>query len=307
MSKLPRQFRTPVLFLSRPSQLYCRWARWRRLPFGCAGALSAALLLSLMGGCKQLELPPGMVAACQDLQLCERPSPPPVLTDIGCDVTQGAPCSKETLSETVNRVAAYSAERPGSRMRLWMLSGTVGATRMVAEQLMPPLSAKGPKSRTESINRLVAATRELFLTAGQPAFAAPPPRQSPLVESLAKIGLADSYGLARRVVLITDARQVSSDSADFECSKRLPSEAEWVQLLAKRRLLPLGSLARFAITISYLTGAPAERCTVSVARELALRALWEAALKHAGVQRVTFLSGPVVMDDESTPAHGSKE
>lgn len=307
MSKLPQSFLARTLRRRTCPRLPHRpYGRSRRLPFARTGAFSIALLL-LVAGCGERHLPSSVVAACQDLQLCDRPSQPPILTDIGCDVTQGTPCSKEALAETVARVAADAADRPGSRLRLWMLSGTVGTTQMVAEQLVPALPTKGPKGRAESISRLTAATRELFLTAAQPALASPPPRQSPLVESLSKIVLADSHGLTRRVLLISDARQVSSDTADFECGKRLPSEAAWVQLLTKRRLVLPGSLTGTSVIFSYLTAAPSGRCAVSVEREVTIRSLWQVALKRAGAARVSFLSGPADLREPPGPALARQE
>lgn len=263
------------------------------------------LALANFSGCNQSPLPPQALEMCRSLHVCDPPAAPKLLMDLGCDASLQAPCTKETLAETVSGAATYLANRPESRLRLWLLGGTVGATRLVAEVAVPPLKGKGPTSRSESTHRFVASTRELFLTAAQPAFSGKPPRQSPLIESLGKIALADGHGLPRHLVLISDARQVSSDTADFECAKRLPSEVDWLKMV--RRLIPAGALSGVSLTFSYVTASPSGRCPVSVEREVAIRRLWEMAAKQAAAKTITFTSGGAALDSESSITLAGKE
>lgn len=261
---------------------------WRRLPFPRAFLVTATLLAA---ACHDAPTAEKATAVCREWGFCDVPAPPPLALAIGCDRSLHAPCTKETLLATAERAAEVIATRPGSQLAVWLIGGSVGETRELVNVASPPQTGKGRGTQAEQARRFVASTRALVLAAAEPALAGAPPHRSPLVESLAKMALADTHGLPRHLVLITDAREVSPDTADFECSKRLLAETDWQRRLDKQHLLAAGSLAGFAITFSHMTASPSGRCPVSVERELSIRHLWESCLKHAGVARVTFTSG----------------
>lgn len=265
--------------------------RYRFLLFLLVAAL-------LPAGCGDNPTLARALTTCRDLHLCDRPPEPPMLIDIIGDASQGAPFNRETLTVSTERAAVFVASRPGSLLRLWVVGSTVGATRLLAEQTVPALTGKGKKSRAESTARFVDSTNAIFSAAAASVFKQKPALRSPLVEAVAKVGLADSFGMSRVTILITDGREVSNATADFECERRLPSVDAWRELLEKRRLLPAGALKDMTVMFSYVTASPSGRCRVELSREVQVRELWTAALAGlGGAKAVSFASGPATLGD----------
>lgn len=257
--------------------------------------LAAAVLPA---GCSDNRTVARALASCRELHLCDRPPEPPMLVDIIGDASQKAPFNRETLTETSQRAAVFVAHRPGSRLRLWVMGATVGATRLLAEQTVPVLAGKSTKSRAESVARFADSVREIFSAAATSVFKEKPALRSPLVEALAKVGLADSFGMPRVTILITDGREVTNSTGDFECEPRLPSADAWQDVLRKRGLLPTGALKDMTVLFSYVTASPSGRCRVDLSREVQVRELWTAALTGLGGARaVSFASGPATLGD----------
>lgn len=235
---------------------------------------------------------PAFASSCRQIGLCEEDPKPAELLDLLCDHSVGSSCTTKTLEQTTDRVVQHISERPGSRMRVWMLGATVEKTVVVVEHAIPAAKGGSAKSQRAQAARVAATAREVLLTGIAPAFESPPVRRSPIAEAIAKVALADASGLYRRVIVITDAREVST-LGDFEC-RALPTNAQFAALLQRMNVLSTGQLAGIDILFAHVAGqsVPGRGCPVSVDRELRIKALWTTALRAAGASRVHISSGP---------------
>ena len=197
------------------------------------GVLVATALA--MGGCDDVTAVPTLSGACKLFGVCDELPPPAEMVDILCDASIGSSCTRESLGRAMDDVLHRAAQSPGSRTRLWSLAKTVADTNAVAEKETPSESRKSSRARKGLGDKFVAASKEYFTAAIAPTFALAPIRRSPLAEAMTKIALADSGQLPRRLIVITDAREVSN-LGDFECGF-LPTDAGFVKKLQRRRIL----------------------------------------------------------------------
>lgn len=273
----------------------------RRVVFVIA-ILCVALVLGV-GGCTSGDDGPSWRSLCRNAGLCDTPPPSSELVDVLCDDSVGSTCTPEHLSATLTAVLGRVGTRPGSRVRLWMLGASVDATELIAEITVPAPTGKTPKARVTEAAHWQAHALEVFLASTNPAITQTrAPKSSPIAEAIAKIALADSRGLGRELVLVTDGRETSL--SDFECGT-LPTDDHWRARLKARRLLAPGTLAGTSVTFSYLTLPPIRRCRLQVQREIRTRELWTQALTAAGARSVRMLSGPLSWDER--PAHAAGE
>lgn len=230
---------------------------------------------------------------CAGVGVCDEPlqPAPPRCFDILCDPSVGSSCSRATLDRALDAVLGGAVERPGSRIRLWMLGRNVAETVAVGEQAVPSFAQGSDRATRARTERFVATAREYFLAAANRAFDASPVHRSPLIEAIAKIGIADAGGLPRRIVVISDGREVSQ-MGDFECA-RLPSDAQFVATLRRHGVQP-DLLAHVSVEFGFVESSaiPVRGCPVRVDREVRIRALWTAALHAAGAENVRIGSGP---------------
>jgi hypothetical protein len=265
--------------------------------------VAAVLLLfapvASLTACDSLSAEPAYEAACRSLGLCDEPLQAAVFFDVLCDPSVGSSCSAQNLDRTLVAVLNHVSQRPGSRVRLWLLGKNVAETVAVGEQTVPLSRGRSAHGRRLEQERFASSALEFFRTTANHAFEAPPIRRSPLAESFSKIALADTAGLARRLVAVTDGREVSTH-LDFECGF-LPTETRFLASLKERALFAPGSFTHALVDLVFMQSSPvpARGCPVQVEREIRMRALWIAAFKAAGATDVRVSSALPSLESES--------
>ncbi len=218
-----------------------------------------------------------------------------------CDTSPRAGCSEPVLDQLIPALARTASRAPGSTLTVGALGSTVGETREVASLSAPPLPPR-PRDREAALARFVDTTRQTLCPPMRPVLAGVRPRQSPIVESIAKVALARNPNLTLSLVVVSDAREDSRFGA-FACGP-LPSPTAWTALLQRRGVLPPGSLSGVSVHFVLAHAGPqgTRRCAPSIGRERAIRTLWAHALTRAGAAAVTFASSPAeLVASFSTP------
>ena len=281
--------------------------RWQKTGEPFAHVLSVlALGFGSLAGCNDsgTRLPEAATfeSVCVSAGICDEAPAPPEIVDVVCDGSVGTSCTRENLRATIEAVARFLGPRSGSRLRLWAMGSSVAETRVVGEVATPTLTERTRTRRTQ-LDRFVARTVTTLALAIEPSLARGGVHRSPIAESLTKIAFADGYGLPRRIIVVSHAREFSS-LRDFACGK-LPSETEFARALRKRGLLSAGSFAHIRTVFAFVTSAPvgALRCPVHMDRELRIRELWRTAITRAGASEVRFDSGvPVIVGERPSPS-----
>lgn len=217
--------------------------------------------------------------------------PTPVTIDIDCDPSSGSTCTERSLREVVAVEIQRAASRPGSLVRLWMQGRDIETTRIVAEARSGKPRGTGRRTRTEYEARWVA-TESASMIAAADAVVRKRVHRSPIAESIGVIALAPTApGSTRELVVITDGMEVS-DFGEFECAP-LPKPERFARMLARSRVLPPGSLSGIRVQFCHfdLVAIDRGRCSVSLARASAIRALWQGALAAAGASSVEIRQG----------------
>ncbi len=240
--------------------------------FGCAGDAQAQFM-----------------SACRTTGICAEPLPPPIVGDLLVDVSLGAPTSVGIVSEDAGTLLAHVAHRPGSIVRLWVLGAHLEDTTSVYTVTVPHVRGRSPREKAAVESRFVSTETARVATVIAPFFVRPRPRNSPIIEGIARVAMADGYSLGRVLVVLTDGREVSSLlHADFECARLLPTVAQFEGQLHERRLLEPASLTGIEVVLARMSmpAIPGRNCPVGIARELHIRDLFNAALHSAGAARV---------------------
>ena len=271
------------------------------------GVLLAAVLAISTTGCDALEATPAYANTCKAFGLCDEPSLPPEVIDVLCDPSIGSSCTRETLEKTLPGVLRYSAKRPGTRARLWLLGKSVADTNVAGEKESAAPARTSQRARKAFEEEFVEGAQEYLMAAVAPTFALPPIRRSPLAEAMSKVALADSGQLPRHLIVVTDAREVSS-LGDFECGI-LPTNAGFVKKLQRRRILGASTLTGMRVELVFVqsTNVPSRGCPVQLEREMRIRELWSAALLAAGAKDVRIRTGPPLLDAEETTIQAPKK
>lgn len=264
--------------------------------------LSILVSVALSAGCDELSTQDRFVRSCQFFGICDEASLPPELFDILCDASIGSSCTRETLDKALDVVLRRTVTRPGSHTRVWALTKTVADTNATAEKESPSPPHRSSRATKVLKEKFVADSKEYFTAALAPTFATTPIRRSPLAEAITKIALADSGQLPRHLIVITDAREVSS-LGDFECGL-LPTDAGFMKKLRRRRIMGPAILAGIRVEFAFAQSmaVPSRGCPVQLERELRIRELWTAALTAAGAKSVSIRTGPPSVDMEDSPA-----
>ena len=148
-----------------------------------AGIACIALALVFGGiGAYARNNPTGFVGACSFLQVCENESLP-VLVDLVCDASDGSTCSMEALIELGTIVFPALIGHPGSRVRLWTV-GENAASSELLHAIEFQASEPGPSWRADDVATTKLDRALLDLSAFDAYLSAPPPQQTPLLESL---------------------------------------------------------------------------------------------------------------------------
>lgn len=244
-------------------------------------------------------------STCRELGLCGEPVQLRRFAVL-CDTSLLGPCSPETLGATLDVVLPAATHEGGCPVEVWMLGGTsVGDTRSLGEKVSPRLPEAREKTRDQARERWHHETRSFFLRAAEPYFKVHP-RRSVLAEALTKLSLAHApeRAMPTELVVISDAREVSTVGGDLECTAP-PAPSVWTARLHRRAILGPGTLANTNVYWTHLNvGGASPRCPASMQQEQLVRGVWSHALSEAGATSVSFHSGPVVLRntnaDEST-------
>jgi len=264
----------------------CRGEGRRRVkPSRVAATVLVAIFVGTLAGCDWSK------RTVVDLGLVDAPAPPPLAVEVLCDGSRGSTCSVSTLALVLNPTLTAAASRPGSIVRLWMQGSTVDRTRIVwaATSLKPQRSGRRAVQDEES--RWVAKSLRDALLAARPSLGCRGVR-SPIAETVTRVSLATAPQDAERwIVVLSDGLEVS-DFANFECAN-LPRASTFVQSLGRKRVLGPDSLAGIHVRMCFLDLGPVDgdRCPMTVARALGVRALWAAALAAAGSRDVQVTDG----------------
>lgn len=211
------------------------------------------------------------------------------------DPSDGAGGTQAHLAETLERILPELGERPGSSISVWALGATVGQTKLIGVQTVPAVRRNTRAARRLANQQFVETANRFFHKAGEPFLSGDSRgrRTSPLIESVSKIALSNSSRPNRSfLVLLTDGRQVSK--MDWECGP-LPSSEELVSAIHEQGLLTPGSLSGVRVLLTYMDfdEIPRGRCQLTIARDAAIRELWQSVLTAADAASVEFLAGPI--------------
>ncbi len=124
-------------------------------------------------------------------------------------------------------------------------------------------------------------------------------RRSPIAETVTRVSLATAPPEVERwIVVVSDGLEVS-DFGNFECAK-LPRASAFAQSLQGKKILGPGSLAGIHLRLCFLDLAPVDgdRCPMTVARAINVRALWATAFAAAGSPDVQVTDGAPTLWNE---------
>lgn len=231
-------------------------------------------------------------AVLQSAGFADVAPPASVTADIICDRPA---CSDNSLTDTLAIVLAEIGSRPGSVISVWMAGQHVTEAVHLGERRVPPLPEMGgDRVRAEHISTFVTAVSAHFRQAAQEHLEARTNSASPLAETLMRVAMTRVGDRSSRQVrwVISDARQVVRPEVDFECGA-LPSPEAFTQHLHRAGVLTPGALRGTDIIFTHAAVTPVDdnRCLYSIARSVAVKHLWEAALIRGSARSVRFRSG----------------
>lgn len=270
--------------LSRAHLVRATVRAWRR-------RLLVSLLELLAPGCERAST--SMSGTLERVGLADAPTPEAAEYVLLCDRT-ATPCGAGALGPLLRGLGREMASRPGASLSLWMQGESPAQTRLLGTVHPEPLRAgASDRARQRAVERTVEEVEGTLCRRLDAALAAPPPRRSPILESVAKVALSRRRDLPLRLYVLSDLRQ-HSPLGDWECASRLPTVSQFLTVVDRQALLATDALSRAEVI--FVVGdrrPPAHaRCEVSVARERHVQNLLGEALRHAGATRVEFLAEP---------------
>lgn len=247
-------------------------------------AVTFIVLLTACGG--DPARPSFGTRVARSLGLADPPPPASLTVDIVCDPSKDSTCTTESLDATLVATLPAVADRPGSELRLFFVGPTLADTKLVGS-VKNTLALGGNANTAKTAKaRFVDAARTSLMTAAQPYLAGNPRGGSPIAEALTTVAMTAIHTDSRIILVISDAREVSTVGGDFECDDPLPPPRAFAQTLQRARALPPGSLAGVKVYFTYLTITPIHRkekgCGETLERLAQIRDLWTAAIEAAG-------------------------
>jgi hypothetical protein len=248
-------------------------------------ALAFTLAAAFAAGCGEGRAPSVLSA----LGLIDPATEPPEHVVVLCDNSAGSTCSPQALEQVMGAALHHLAERPGSRITLYVLGSAIADTRLVWAESIDTPSALRPREIEALRKAQLEQARTALLEKAQPYLGRGPLYSSPLLESVLKISVLEPG--VHHVVVVSDALE-ESRLGHWECG-HLPDPAALVATLRNEHLLGEASLSA-SVTFSFrtLAGVDRNRCPVSLARSSKIESLWRAALQAAGAKRISFTAGP---------------
>lgn len=275
----------------RAPQHLARWAR--------AVVLAAGELV----GCQDLDTP-SVNQVLRSLGVTDAHDLPPEDVLVLCDNSPDSTCDGGGLDEQLQLIGRYLFARPGSSLEVHVLGAHASETMMLGRIAAPPRTDRGPRALQSQERRFLDAIHAQVCRPAAGALQRARPRRSELAAAFTLLALTPPREMPRHIVVMSDLREYS-DILDAEC-RPLPTRSEWLARLRRHGLLAPGSLGantrvHFARAIGgHVTG---RGCAWDVSRDIALRALWSAALEGAGARAVTFSTDVVdLAHAEATPA-----
>jgi hypothetical protein len=263
--------------------------------------IAAFLLCALVGeneGCDR----PDVTRVLEQAGFTDAPPPTPEHVDILCDPTPGSRCDDEVTRRELTAVIAYLWARMGSRLVVWRLGENAIETIPLATVDVPTRALKSRRVEREAQSRFL----DSVVQAVCPVIAARAlhgrARHSPLVESFSRIASESSRGLHRRIVVLSDAHEVTSLFGNWEC-RNPPLSSDFTRELDRHRMLRPGTLdgARIHFVHSAPDTSVTHRCPITIEKEERIRDLWRTALRRAGAAEVSFDLGGFELAAADTP------
>lgn len=219
------------------------------------------------------------------------------ILDLVIDASDGSPASLATVETTIDNALPYATDRAGSQVRVWALGLELSDTRLLATVESTAPKRRGERSRKAEAQRFIDAAKPVLMQAVMPVFDHPARKQSPIAEGVSRVAYSRApAGMRRRIIVVTDARQVGGPlEYDFECGT-VPDPKAFVQRLQDNAVLQPKTLTDTTIHFAYvaLEAVPKRRgCAVTLARAQQIETAWRAAFMNAGASAVYFTTdGP---------------
>ncbi len=223
------------------------------------------------------------------LSVVDPPRPAPEWIAIVCDGSDQSTCDNGEIDEQIQLAARYAFARPRAHLEVHVLGPTATESAVVGRIDVPERTERGERAVRTQEQRFLDTVRAQLCRPVERELRRARPRRSEIAAAITAVTLAPSNGLPRRLIVMSDLREYSS-LLDAECVRNLPTRAEWLARLRRHGLLPSGSLAGASVHFVRAQGRPAtdRGCSWSIARDIALRDLWRAAIEAAGAAEVTF-------------------
>ncbi len=261
--------------------------RTTNLPLHVVSLILAAFA---MPGCVDVK------AACVGAGICDQPPAAKITIDVICDSSLGSTCTKQTIAETLDVTLSALAERPGSTLRLWAMSGTVDGV-VTLGNVTSPEAAPAARARKREQDAFVKAAKTRLLLNADAAFVRPA-GQSPIADTIARTLMASASDERRSIVLISDAREFQSGRYDFECGP-LPAPGEFAKRLVRDRVLTGDAMKGVGMAFTYV-GVPAvdrRRCAATIQRARDIQNIWETVVTSSGGVVLRYTDGPIEPGD----------
>lgn len=258
-------------------------------PTTLSEALSLAALCAaavVLAGCDGSSTPYG-ARMLHSLGFSDPAPPSPQTYFIVCDASLDSTCEGGELDAQLRLVGQHLVTRPGSHLEVHLVAARAEENLVLGRLDVPPITERNARALAGRERRFLDSLRAQVCGPALRELRAARPRRSPLAETLTRVSLSTASG-ERHVVVLTDLREYS-EVLDAECAE-LPTERAWIARLRRRSFLPPGSFANTTVHFARASAGPVSGrgCRWSVGREIALRALWRAALEAAGASAVTF-------------------
>jgi hypothetical protein len=204
--------------------------------------------------------------------------PSPVVVSILVDSSPGSSGSEDTLASTLDVVLPFVADRPGSRVQVFVMGNYAEETRLTGLVRVGAPVKPSRAARAAFRTSFIASARSTLLSSALP-FIREDRVRSPILASIARVQLAVGAKEDHRLLVLSDLRE-SSEYCRCEC-QALPTSAVWQSRI--RGLLPRGSLGSTRV---YLTGVDlrplaSHLCPQPVERYRTLISLFATALTDA--------------------------
>lgn len=232
------------------------------------------------------------------------PLPPPVeVIDLIVDVSEGSPASPESFRAQIDAVLERIGRAPNSALRI-IVQGAKALDAVIVATVQSGRSKQPHARAADAYAKQFAATKADFLAkAMEPFFEHRPKlRSSPIVETINWTTMLSPPpsvppDTPRRIICISDAREVSPEFGDFECGA-LPTPPEFLKSLRTHDVLAPGSLEHTRLHFAFDEPrlAPRRKCPpMNTVRIKRIRELWQIAAQNAGALETTFNSGALTL------------